>query len=141
MTSYLEIKTLESGIGGHTDIAYWCVKFPWPLSNRDYVFYRRSLVREEGGVKQRFILSKAAQHPLAPEKSGVVRVDTLSSRFMILDDPEKAGSTKYFMLYQDDLKGSIPTSVVNWAFSSLVPDFVEKMRSACLKYASYSSKK
>ena len=31
------------------DIVYWRVKFPWPLSDRDYVYYRRLLVDADEG--------------------------------------------------------------------------------------------
>jgi hypothetical protein len=32
----------------HQDLLHWEVKFPWPLSNRDYVFVRHRSVLDDG---------------------------------------------------------------------------------------------
>ncbi len=45
----LELLQSEEECGG-AEVAYWEVAFPTPLSNRDYVFYRRLAKREDSGA-------------------------------------------------------------------------------------------
>ena len=41
----------------HADVVYWCVRFPFPLANRDYVYHRRVAYLDES--KSFIIVSRA----------------------------------------------------------------------------------
>ena len=107
---------------------HWEVKFPWPMSNRDYVFVRHKSITDDG---RHILISKGASHPELQEQSGVVRVDLLRNLMSI----EKVSDNQlsFQMLYFDDLKGSIPTWVVNWAVSKAVPAFLNSLVNAAKK--------
>eukprot|EP01098_Paradermamoeba_levis_P010935 TRINITY_DN4624_c0_g1_i1.p1 TRINITY_DN4624_c0_g1~~TRINITY_DN4624_c0_g1_i1.p1 ORF type:complete len:219 (-),score=29.71 TRINITY_DN4624_c0_g1_i1:21-677(-) len=134
----IEITKLQSGVGGHTDAIYWSVKFPWPMTNRDYVFLRRSETKSYGGEEVRFVVSQGTVLEKTPEKSGFIRVETLSSRMLILNDED---GCKYFLLYEDDLKGSVPSTIVNWAVSTAVPAFINNLKNACAGYDDFVKSK
>ncbi len=79
---------------------HWEVKFPWPLSNRDYVF-----VRHRGRVGDRHVLvSKGSSSPQVPEAGGVVRVEQLRNLMSFVRDPERPERLRFCLLYFDDLK-------------------------------------
>ena len=117
----------------HQEQTYWEVAFPWPMSNRDYVFQRhRSQHRLGEEDKQHHILiSKGSSHPELPEKSGVVRVEKLLNLMLLSDVDEDRCEFK--MLYFDDLRGSIPNWLTNWAVSKAVPAFLVSLVDAANK--------
>jgi hypothetical protein len=66
---------------------YWCVKYPFPLSNRDYVFVREMRELDSPkGVHSWVALSTTLNVPLRPEKSRVIRVDEFSQCLAIQTD-------------------------------------------------------
>ncbi|KAJ1480355.1 hypothetical protein T484DRAFT_1811045 [Baffinella frigidus] len=46
--STVELKVL--GRQGEDDIVRWVTDFPWPLSDREYIFRRRLATNEDGSV-------------------------------------------------------------------------------------------
>ncbi|KAA8585526.1 hypothetical protein FQN60_004220 [Etheostoma spectabile] len=62
----------EKDFNGQTAI-YWEVKYPFPLSNRDYVYMRERRDFEVDGRKIWVILARSAPQTLCAEKSGVLR--------------------------------------------------------------------
>jgi len=108
---------------------YWSCKFPWPLSNRDYLFYRKGIFDEE---TQTFLLvSKSGKHDKKPEFSNFVRVDNFASLMTIKQVDDK---TEFRLWQQNDMKGNIPKTIVNWAISSGLPDYLKKIQEVCVKY-------
>jgi hypothetical protein len=104
------------------DMVYWEVAFPWPLANRDYVFYRHTEATKDGLL---VLVSKGIEGVTSvPEVPGVVRVEQLRTYFVI--KPLERGC-EFALLYFDDLKGSIPRSIVNWAVSKAVPAFLNSL--------------
>jgi hypothetical protein len=85
-------------------------KFPWPLANRDYVCHRKSRSHPDRGIH--FTMSKSGKHESKPEQKGFVRVEDYFSKSVMkhIDDE----TTELRLLYFDDMKGSIPKSLVNW---------------------------
>jgi len=112
-----------------SDCIYWACKFPWPLSNRDYLFYRKGALDNESGIYM--TISKAGPHSKKPEFSNFVRVDTYQA-MMCFRQAEK--KTEFRLIQYDDMKGSIPKAIVNWAISSGLPEYLKKIHQACLKY-------
>jgi len=114
---------------------YWNCKFPWPLSNRDYVYFRKATYQREKAVWIQ--ISKGGSHPKKPEVKGTVRVDDLLSMLAII--PKGDSSCEFRMLYADDLKGSIPTSMVNWAVGTAIPTLLKNTREACINFSKKQS--
>ena len=100
------------------------------MSNRDYVFRRhKSTIDDNVHV----LISKGHSHPEHPEASGVVRVDQLRNFMIIKKSAKDPAHCDFSMLYFDDLKGSIPTWLVNWAVSKAVPTFLNSLVDAAKK--------
>jgi hypothetical protein len=115
---------------------YWCVKYPFPLSNRDYVFVREMRELDSPkGVHSWVALSTTLNVPLRPEKSRVIRVDEFSQCLAIQTDG--ANGSIVYMHYFDNPKGMIPKWLINWAVQTAVPAFLSTMNDACSKYEDY----
>jgi hypothetical protein len=122
------IKDKSSGL-------YWCVDYPWPLSDRDYTFIRDFKIVEVGGVRTYAVMAKSHPFPEEKERSGIVRVDSFQQSCVMRSDG-KVGS-KAFMHYYDNPKGMIPTWLINWAAKTGVPQFLEMMRTAVFGYPEF----
>jgi hypothetical protein len=105
----------EARLGGRlTTLPPSKVKYPWPLSNRDYVYARRARREEDGTIVMVGTcgFDQAAAEPglgSKPAQKGVVRIDNYRSDFAV-----RATETgcEFCILYEDDLKGSIPSAVM-----------------------------
>ncbi|XP_015237513.1 PREDICTED: phosphatidylcholine transfer protein [Cyprinodon variegatus] len=64
----------EKDFGGQTAI-YWEVKYPFPLSNRDYVYVRERRDLDIDGRKIWVILARSSPQTACAEKKGVLRVN------------------------------------------------------------------
>ncbi|XP_066515409.1 phosphatidylcholine transfer protein isoform X2 [Hoplias malabaricus] len=114
---------------------YWEVKYPFPLSNRDYVYVRERKDLEVNGRKICVVLAKSSAVSQCPEKAGVIRVNDYKQSVALESDG--SNGTKVFMNYFDNPGGKIPTWLVNWAAKSGVPAFLTDMQKACNSYANY----
>lgn len=111
------------------------MKYPWPLSNRDYAYtIERKLVKDtEDGGEYQVILGESLPKSSFPEREGVIRIDNYMQNICI--SPSEDGEGCFvFMDYFDDPKGSIPSSVINWAAKTGVPNFIKSLKNACLQY-------
>ncbi|XP_030202599.1 phosphatidylcholine transfer protein [Gadus morhua] len=128
----------ENEFEGHKAI-YWEVKYPFPLSNRDYVYIReRRDIQVEGRTIYVVLARSSPNTPLA-EKSSVMRVKDYKQSLAM--ETDGAGGTKVFMNYFDNPGGMIPTWLVNWAAKSGVPGFLTDMKKACNNYDGHCQKK
>jgi hypothetical protein len=72
-------------------VIYWRVAFPFPLQDRDYVYYRR-LLNEEGG--KRYMISKGAELGKHVEEiKGVVRVENFETKLALTGLEPQATNT------------------------------------------------
>ncbi|XP_069511038.1 phosphatidylcholine transfer protein [Ambystoma mexicanum] len=110
----------------------WEVKYPFPLSNRDYVYVRERQDLDINGRKIWVILAKSASVSQCPERSGIIRVNGYKQSLAIESDG-KNGS-KVYMYYFDNPGGMIPSWLINWAAKSGVPSFLTDMQKACKNY-------
>ncbi|XP_029492428.1 phosphatidylcholine transfer protein-like [Oncorhynchus nerka] len=117
---------------------YWEVKYPFPLSNRDYVYVRERRDVDVDSRKIWVVLAKSSPQSPLPEKSGVQRVNDYKQTVAMESDG--ACGTKVFMNYFDNPGGNIPTWLVNWAAKSGVPAFLTDMQKACGNYSNYCQK-
>lgn len=129
-----DLYTIQDADGG----IYWEVKYPFPLSNRDYVYKRRQIEDEFKGQVAFAVEAESVEIPSAPVKSGVVRV--VGYKQVLALTSNGASGTKFAMLYYDNPGGMIPTWLVNWAAKTGVPTFLENVNKACKAYASYQQK-
>ncbi|XP_074870464.1 phosphatidylcholine transfer protein [Carettochelys insculpta] len=113
-------------------IIYWEVKYPFPLSNRDYVYIRERRDMDIGGRKIWVVLANSVSLPEFPEKPGIIRVKSYEQS-LVLESDGKTGS-KVYMYYFDNPGGMIPSWLINWAAKSGVPAFLKDMQKACLNY-------
>lgn len=118
---------------------YWEVKYPFPLSNRDYVYIRERRDLDVDGRKIYVVLARSAPQTSCPEKSGVIRVNDYKQSLAIESDG--GSGTKMFMNYFDNPGGAIPTWLINWAAKNGVPGFLKDMQKACDNYKCYCQKK
>uniref|UniRef100_A0A8C7NYW8 Phosphatidylcholine transfer protein n=1 Tax=Oncorhynchus mykiss TaxID=8022 RepID=A0A8C7NYW8_ONCMY len=127
----------EKDYDGHSAI-YWEVKYPFPLSNRDYVYVRERRDVDVDSRKIWVVLAKSSPQSPLPEKSGVQRVNDYKQTVAMESDG--ACGAKVFMNYFDNPGGNIPTWLVNWAAKSGVPAFLTDMQKACGNYSNYCQK-
>ncbi|XP_062519839.1 phosphatidylcholine transfer protein-like [Corticium candelabrum] len=131
----LEDVKIERGV-----VIYWCVKYPFPLSNRDYVFVRETRELESSkGVCSWAALSASLSLESQPERSRVVRVNDFQQCVVLQSDG--ANGSLVYMHYYDDPKGMIPKWLINWAAQTAVPMFLKTMNDAFSKYTVYQSSK
>jgi hypothetical protein len=78
MTRCRVLERLSDG----TEIAYWVVKYPWPMSSRDYV-YARKVVRD-AATGTIVMMSRACTHASMPPLPGMVRVANFNSNVRLL---------------------------------------------------------
>ncbi|KAF9157495.1 hypothetical protein DFQ27_007277 [Actinomortierella ambigua] len=114
-------------LGDKKDRFHYVSKFPWPLSNRDYVYDLRVQEFQEGKVI--YMNGHSVEDKACPAKSGTVRVDQYRQDLVVTPTEDGNGCNIVFF-YWDDPKGNIPTSVVNWAAKSGIPGFLSSLRDA-----------
>ncbi|XP_066470146.1 phosphatidylcholine transfer protein isoform X2 [Tiliqua scincoides] len=121
----------EKIVDGRSAI-YWEVKFPFPMTNRDYVFTRERRDLEVDGRKIYVILAKSVVTSKFPEKPGLIRVNHYKQNVAIESDGRNG--SKIYMFYFENPGGKVPSWAVNWAAKTGVPNFVKDMQKACLGY-------
>ncbi|XP_033894232.2 phosphatidylcholine transfer protein isoform X1 [Acipenser ruthenus] len=128
------VKELSEKVYDGKPVIYWEVKYPFPMSNRDYVYVRERRDLDVDGRKIWVILAKSASVAQCPEKSGVIRVCDYKQSLAIESDG--GSGIKVFMNYFDNPGGSIPSWLINWAAKSGVPSFITDLQKACNNYPS-----
>ncbi|XP_053552675.1 LOW QUALITY PROTEIN: phosphatidylcholine transfer protein-like, partial [Bombina bombina] len=107
------VKALQEDTSGEDKVIYWEVKYPFPLSNRDYVYVRERRNLDIDGRKIYVILAKSVTVPHCPEKSGIIRVNSYKQSLAI--ESNGKNGCKVFMCYFDNPGGMIPSWLINWA--------------------------
>uniref|UniRef100_A0A8I3P9U4 Phosphatidylcholine transfer protein n=1 Tax=Canis lupus familiaris TaxID=9615 RepID=A0A8I3P9U4_CANLF len=118
----------EKECNGET-VVYWQVKYPFPMSNRDYIYIRQRRDLDLDGRKIHVILAQSTSVPQIAERSGVVRVNQYKQSLAIESDGKKG--SKVFMYYFDNPGGQIPSWLINWVAKGSVPVFLNDMANAC----------
>ncbi|KAM7069160.1 phosphatidylcholine transfer protein isoform 1-T1 [Molossus nigricans] len=113
-------------------VVYWEVKYPFPLSNRDYVYIRERRDLDVEGRKVCVVLAQSTSASCFAEKQGVIRVKKYKQSLAIESDGKKG--SKVFMYYFDNPGGQIPSWLINWAAKNGVPNFLKDMVKACQAY-------
>ncbi|OZJ02898.1 hypothetical protein BZG36_04921 [Bifiguratus adelaidae] len=116
------------------DKFHYTIKYPWPMSNRDYVYeiVKRKVVQQDGSSAYVILGDSIKDHDV-PVKNGVVRIDNYLQKVAIHATEDGNGSA-VVLDYFDDPKGNIPTAVINWAAKTGVPGFMKSLQDACIKF-------
>lgn len=127
-----ELRTIQREEG--SDVIYWDVSYPWPLSSRDYVYRRMSVKKIDDQGKECFLTtSKACTHQECPETKKAVRVFSFESDFCFR--PRTNTCCEFVYQFHEDPRGTIPKTVVNWFVSRGLPGVMKTLYSACDKRA------
>ncbi|XP_045344268.1 phosphatidylcholine transfer protein isoform X2 [Leopardus geoffroyi] len=121
----------EKECNGET-VVYWEVKYPFPMSNRDYVYIRQRQELDVEGRKIHVVLAQSTSVPQFAERPGVIRVNRYKQSLAIESDGKKG--SKVFMYYFDNPGGQIPSWLINWVAKNGVPNFLKDMAKACQNY-------
>lgn len=81
---------------------------PWPASDRDFVYYRRLLYKDNSKI---IFTMTSRQSELMPKQDGVVRADLIESRYTLTALSRK--QTKVELIFHADPKGWLPNWIVN----------------------------
>ncbi|XP_065053640.1 phosphatidylcholine transfer protein-like [Rhopilema esculentum] len=122
-----------------TFVIYWDVKYPFPLSNRDYCYVRKLRHFVHNGKDTWIILSRSYKVESIPVKKRAIRVEDYHQYMVIQDDGFK--NTKAYMHYYDNPKGMIPTWFINWAAKTGIPSFLMSMKLACESYEQHKTER
>lgn len=121
---------------------YWVIKYPFPLSRRDYCYERiTQVVPGTGGEPDMYYLvTAAAKSPKAPTNSKMIRVVTnrtaYALRSVVRDDGKPMCKFVYTAI--DDPKGAIPKWVTTLLTTKTLPGIMKGMFRACDDYKSSS---
>ena len=116
------MESIDPDVDGNECI-YWRVKFPMPMTDREYVYYRKKVETKPGRYVVLARAAKLGDHKEATKKP--IRVETYEQYTFIeaIDDAHCA-----FRGYMcDDPKGDIPKKVINWAVKTAMPKFCDTM--------------
>ena len=87
---------------------------PMPASDRDLV--QHCWVKNDEATKTTYIIGINGDHVNAPAKPKVVRAESKLSGIIIRQDEQDITSTVLVTVSQTDMKGLIPSFIVNGAF-------------------------
>ena len=133
------------GRTSRSEVVHHEMAYPFPLSNRDYVYYRRrtTFPVEPGGrgyaYVQRDVETKAVGTALAPPGRGVIRAGNGlywqlgMGRTEPETDPGGVGRCVVVVRSQDNCEGRIPKWLQNFAAKKGAPGYVKQLEKAALQ--------
>jgi len=114
-----------------SDVIFTEFACPFGISDRDFVQMRSFDVNQDS-IR---IYMKSVDLPLAPKpRKGVVRAETLVGGFVLSEDPQNPSATRMEFCSQNDIKGLLPTSLVNMGASSKIKAWTKALTEASKKY-------
>lgn len=117
-------------------IYYAVTDFPWPMYDRDYVVHNK--IWQDPKTLAFYSLS-IAKDDILPEKSGMVRVSTLSAKWTLT--PKRKGEFQVIYTLKSDPEGSIPAWMTNMMLDvgpfNTLKNLEKETQKARYKYASF----
>ncbi|MBN3280455.1 STAR7 protein, partial [Polyodon spathula] len=113
----IKLEVFERDEVSGSEIIHWVTHFPYPMYSRDYVYVRRYNVDVENNFM--VLVSRAVEHPAAPESPDFVRVRSYQSKMVI--NPHKSfdeNGFDYLLTYSDDPQTVFPRYCLSWMVSS-----------------------
>uniref|UniRef100_A0A6B2LI64 Phosphatidylcholine transfer protein n=1 Tax=Arcella intermedia TaxID=1963864 RepID=A0A6B2LI64_9EUKA len=129
-----EITILESK--DNEDVVYWSVKFPFPLSSRDYIYKRFSMYYESH--KMYVLTSTVCVHEAKKPTSKRVRVTTYKMLQLFRETPD--GKCELVMDTLDDPQVALPGWVLSWVTKTAIPKFITRLTTECQNYTKLTNK-
>lgn len=105
---YLEQSLILNSISATETIEYSLFSAPWPASDRDFVYRKKLLHRDEGKIIFSMI-SESSE--LMPENNNLVRADLMESIYTLTSINEN--STQVELIFYADPKGWLPDWIIN----------------------------
>lgn len=107
---------------------YYCIKTPFGITRRDWLQKRVYIedFPEPGGLTMHFV---SEAHPCMPPRPKIIRAETLVSGYILR--PTGPKSCKVTIITQNDIKGLIPTSIVNRVAAKAPLDWVTNLQKGC----------
>jgi len=131
-----ELEILEKQ-NENVQIVYWSVKYPFPLSSRDYVYRRYSKYYESHKIW--VVACKLCEHEKKKPTSKRVRVTQYKLLQALRETPD--GKCETFMEAYDDPQLSLPSWLVSWVTKTALPKFMNKLNAECTAYAAKRQQK
>jgi hypothetical protein len=127
---YIKHKSVIDHVDGN-EVVFHEVKLPSPLTNRDYVYYRKRVPDEEAGVYKWFQrdLPDWGRAQRA-EVKGVIRAGRGDFWQHALLEKTGEDSCKMMMIQQDNPAGDIPKWAMNFATKKGIPSFFKGVEEA-----------
>lgn len=114
----------------HTDVMYTFLKAPPLVTNRDFL-QKRCYKRNIGGFDIVLAFVSYEDKDFPPIKSAI-RANTIISGYAFKKIDES--TTKLVIISQTDIKGSIPTWIINMTASKAPSDWVKRLEKAVKKF-------
>ena len=123
--SCLVLETLKTE--GLDDIVHWVSDFPWPISDREYVFRRRLMQDGTGAVA----VSKAISPSdgLVPVESSKIRIRDFV-QYSSVSTLEDGSGVSIALLYRNNMEANLPSWLVNWFASKGLPLYLGQLVTA-----------
>lgn len=115
-------------------VVRWVRSFPFAfLSQREYVIARRVFPGEDGAI---YGITKGIEHPNAPKRSGIVRMDTYYSmwRNKTITRPDGSFACETLLLHFEDFK--IPENLARFTVRHGMGGFVKKLAGGVTQFVS-----
>lgn len=121
-------------INPNNDIGYYAARSPPPLRNRDFVMQRSWL--ENNG--EYMIMNHSINYADRPSSKKFIRgISYMTGYYIISKGPE---SCDLYYITQSDLRGRIPSWVINRASHRVAPTVVAKLHKAGKQYPGWKAK-
>ncbi|CAD8068534.1 unnamed protein product [Paramecium sonneborni] len=112
------------------DIIYYYVKSPPCVDNREFC-QKRILKYDFPQPGQICLLYFSVDHKKAPKFKGHIRAETLISGYILESIP---GGSRLYFCSNNDVKGDIPKSLVNYVASRAPISWINSLRKGCEDY-------
>ncbi|OMJ72343.1 hypothetical protein SteCoe_29236 [Stentor coeruleus] len=110
------------------DVLYYMIKTPFGITRRDWL-QRRTEVHNYPEQDTIMLYYVSMEHPDMPPKKGVIRAETIISGYIIR--PTGENTCSIVIVSQNDIKGLIPTALVNSVASKAPVDWVNSLIRGC----------
>ncbi|KAI9596665.1 hypothetical protein BDF19DRAFT_438228, partial [Syncephalis fuscata] len=113
---------------------YWLQEHRWPIQNRDYYLLRESRIMDVDRETTWIILTKSDETAAEPEQSNCIRVKKCRQTVVLQASPASPFSTTVYVYYEEDPRGTLPTTLFDWVLSKGVPSWIKRFAKACENY-------
>ncbi|RKP10083.1 hypothetical protein THASP1DRAFT_28129 [Thamnocephalis sphaerospora] len=126
---------LSEATNDRQNAIYWRQDYTWPVQSRDYCLERESQRAEVERETTWIVLTASVDPSLAkPEQEGCIRVNDCRQKVVLQASPSTPFSTAVYFYYHEDPRGSLPSTVFDWALKHGVPSWLKRFTKACAEY-------